>query len=111
MVASKRAHAKGRPLGLPLPVPASLHQVPAGPHCHRGPSTRAGVGGASFSPLWGRCSSPLGPGAHEIVFVPSKSRASVSSSPVEVLQLTPSGLQSDSLGIPNPFAGSLGWEA
>ena len=41
--------------------------------------------------LWGHCSFLLGPGAHKILFVPSKS---LFSSPAEVLQTNPTGLQS-----------------
>ena len=50
-----------------------------------------------FSLLWGHCSFPLGPGAHKILCVPSRSGVSVSPSPVEILQSNPAGLQSQIL--------------
>ena len=54
---------------------------------------------------------PLGPDAHTTLCVPSKRGVSVSPSPVEILQSNPASFQSDSLGIPLPIAGPLGWEA
>ena len=47
-----------------------------------------------FSLLWGHASLPVSLDTHKILFMPSKSGASVSSSLVEVLQLNPVGLPS-----------------
>ena len=48
--------------------------------------------GRSDSVSWGPCSFLLGPGAHKVLFVPSKSLCFPS--PVEVLESNPTGLQS-----------------
>ena len=48
---------------------------------------------------------PLGPDVHTTLCVPSKSGASVSPCPVEVLQSNLPSLRTDSLGIPPPIAG------
>ena len=69
--------------------------------CRRPSSTHKEVW---LSLPWGPCSSPLGPGAHRVLFVPSKGRASSSPSPVEVLSSNPVGLQRQFLwGFPVPL--------
>ena len=90
MVASKRAQAKGHPLGLLLPVPASLQQATSGLRCHRSPSTQAG------RPAPVSCGvTALFPWVlvhRRLCLCPS--RAESLFPPVEVLQLNPPGLQS-----------------
>ena len=66
---------------------------------------------AWFSLLWGHCSFPVSPDTRKILFMPSKSGASVSPSLVEVLQLNPAGLQSQIpwqflLPLPDPQVGN-----
>ena len=52
-------------------VPLTLQQAPANPHLHQKPLDTHGQVWASL--LWGHCSFLLGPGAHKVLFVPSKS--------------------------------------
>ena len=64
-----------------------------------------------FSLLWSHSSLPVSPDTHKILFMPSKSWASVSPSLVEVLQLNPVGLQSQIpwqflLPLPDPQVGN-----
>ena len=75
---SESVYAKGDFPGLLLSVPPSLWWASSNPCLHRRPSNTSSL-------LWGHCSSPLGLGAHKILFVPSKTGVSVSPSPVEVL--------------------------
>ena len=64
---------------------------------------------AWLSLLWGHRSFPLGPGAHTVVFVPSKGRCFPNSYESSIIKSRcPSKL--DSLGIPRPLAGSPGQE-
>jgi len=92
MVTSKRAHTKGHFLGLLLLVPPSLQRATADPRLRRSSSNTRWL--VWFSLLWGHCSFPLSPGAHKILFVPSKCEVSISLSPMEVLQSNPVGLHS-----------------
>ena len=70
--------------------------APANPHLHRRPSNTSRS--IWFSLLWGHCSFPLGSDVCKILFVPSKSRVSVSpvKSLVEVLQSNLAGLKRQS---------------
>ena len=52
-------------------VPLTLQQAPANPHLHQKPLDTHGQVWASL--LWGHCSFLLGPGAHKVLFVPTKS--------------------------------------
>ena len=57
--------------GLLQPEPLSLRQATADPCLHRRhANTQRQVW---LSLLWGHCSFLLGPGAHKLLFVPSKS--------------------------------------
>ena len=61
----KRSHAGTAALGAP-----TLQQATANPHlCRRLLDTHRQV----WVSLWGHCSFLLGPGAHKVLFVPSKS--------------------------------------
>ena len=62
----------------------------------------------SGSVLWAHCSFPLGPGAHKVLFVPSKSLCFAESYGSSVIKSHCP--ESDSLGVPCPFAGSSGWK-
>ena len=70
--------------------------APANPHLHRRPSNTSRS--IWFSLLWGHCSFPLDSDVCKILFVPSKSRVSVSpvKSLVEVLQSNLAGLKRQS---------------
>ena len=63
---------------------------------------------AWFSFLWGHCSFLLGPGAHKVLFVPSKCLFPHFCGSSLIKSHWPA--KSNSLGILSPFAGSLGWE-
>ena len=52
-------------------VPLTLQQAPTNPHLHQKPLDTHGQVWVSL--LWGHCSFLLGPGAHKVLFVPSKS--------------------------------------
>ena len=88
------------------PVPLTLHQASANPRlCRRCLDTHRQVWA---SLLWGHCSFLLGPGAHKVLFVPSKSlfpHFCVSS--VIKFHWPP---KSNSLGVLSRFARSTGWE-
>ena len=57
--------------GLLLPVPLTLQQATVNPHLHqRLPNTHRQVW---ISLSWGPCSFLLGPGAHRVLLVPSRS--------------------------------------
>ena len=100
MVNTKRAYAEEHLPGLLLPLPLFLQWAPANSHLHRRPSDTSRW--IWFSLLWGHCSFPLGPDVCKILFVPSKSRVSVSpvESPMEALQSNLAGLKSQ---IPRGF--------
>ena len=59
------------------------HAEPCDPRLHGRPSNTSRW--FWFRVLWGHCSFPLGLGAYNILFVPSKTGVSVAPSPVEVL--------------------------
>ena len=66
VISFKRSHAGTATLGGP-----DLQQVTADPYfCQRLLDT---YGQVWVSPLWGHCSFLLGPGAHKVLFVSSKS--------------------------------------
>ena len=95
MVVFRRAYTNRQFPELLLTVPLSSWWATAIPHlCRRCSNASRCVW---FSLLWGHCSFPLGPGAHKILCVPSRSGVSVSPSPVEILQSNPAGLQSQIL--------------
>ena len=56
---------------LPHTVPPTLPRATTDPHLHRRLLDTPRQVWVSL--LWGRCSFPLGPGAHKVLFVPSKS--------------------------------------
>ena len=66
------------------------------------------LGKVWVSALWGHCSFLLGPGAHKVLFVPSKSLFPQSCGSSVIKSHWPS--KSNSLGFLSPFAGSSGWE-
>ena len=106
LAVSKRTYASIRLPGLLLPVPLSLCQASAHPHlCSRSSDTPRRVW---LSLLWGHCSFLLGPGAHKVLFVPSKSLflQSCVSSVIKSHWL----LKSNSLGVLNPLPRSPAWE-
>ena len=70
MGTSKRTYANTCLPGLRLPVPLSPWQATADSHlCRRPSNTHRQV---CLSLLWSHCSFPLTPGAHNILFLPSK---------------------------------------
>ena len=84
----------------------TLQQATADPRlCQRLLDTHRDVW---VSLLWGHCSFLLGPGAHKVLFVPSKSLfpQSCVSSAIKSHCLP----KSNSLGVLSPFARSPGWE-
>ena len=83
MVASKRANTKGVLSGLLLPVPLCCAMPLLTDASTGDPPTQLGF--FWFSLLWGHCSFPLGFGVSKILFMSSKTRVSVYSSPVEIL--------------------------
>ena len=62
----KKSHACTAALSAP-----TLQQAPANPRLHQRLLDTHGQVWISF--LWGHCSFLLGPGAHKLLFVPSKS--------------------------------------
>ena len=67
----KKGPSKGPVFALPHSVPPILQQATADPRlCQRLLGTHGQVW---VSLLWGHCSLLLGPGAHKILFMPSKS--------------------------------------
>ena len=62
-----------------------------------------------FHLLWGHCSYPLGPGTQDFVSVLQEWNVSPALWKSAFKSCWP--LKSDSLGIPNPFARSPGWES
>ena len=114
MVNTKRAYGEEHLPGLPIPLPLFLQWAPANPHPHRRPSNTSRW--IWLSLLWGHCSFPLGPDVCKILFVPSKSRVSVSpvESPMEALQSNLAGLKirfhKDSYSLCQiPRQGNLTW--
>ena len=61
-----------------------------------------------LSLLWGYSSFLMAPGAHEVLFVPSKSLFPQSCGSSVIKSHWPP--KSNSLGVLRPFAGSPGWE-
>ena len=82
--------------------------------CSRPPPTHASTGDSWHSqaslgqPLWGHCSFLLGPGAHKVLFVPSKSLFPQSCVSSVIKSHWPP--KSNSLGVLSPSARSPGWE-
>ena len=83
MVTSTRVYAKG---AFQCPVPVVSPCQPTRPQEALNTS-----GQFCFSLLCGHCSSPLGLGAHKILFVTSMTGVSVSPSPLEDLSSNPTG--------------------
>ena len=65
------APSKGPTQALPHSVPPTLQQATADPRLHQRLLDTHGPVWVSL--LWGRCSFLLGPGAHKVLLVPSKS--------------------------------------
>ena len=65
------APSKGPMLALPHSVPPTLQQATADPRLHQRLLDTHGPVWVSL--LWGHCSFLLGPGAHKVLLVPSKS--------------------------------------
>ena len=87
-------------------VPPTLQQTPADPClCWRLLDIHRQVW---VSLLWGHCSFLLGPGAHKVLFVPSKSLLPQSCVSYVIKSHWPP--KSNSLGVLIPFARSPGWE-
>ena len=92
--------------GLLLPLSLTLWQAAIDPHlCQRLPNTHRQVW---FSLLWDQCSFLLGPGAHNVLFVPSKSLLTQSCGSSVIKSHWPSKVYS--LGVLSPSARSPGWE-
>ena len=101
----KRPCARTAALSSPGPA-AGHHLCTLYPHlCCRLLDTHRPVW-VSF--LWDHCSFLLGPGAHEVFFVPSKSLFPQSCVSSVIKSHWPP--KSNSLGVLNPFVRSLGWE-
>ena len=109
LIASGRAHANKYFWELLLPpVSLSPQLATATPHLCRRPSNTSRYVWPSL--LWGHYFFPLGPGGHETLCVPSKSRVSISPGPVEFLQSNPTAFQSQLLWelllpLPDPQSG------
>ena len=87
-------------------VPRTLQQATSDPHlCQRLLDTHRQVW---VSLLWGHCSFLLSPGAHKVLFVPSKSLFPQSCVSSVIKSHWPP--KSNSLGILSLFARSPGWE-
>ena len=87
-------------------VPPTLQQATPNPHlCQRLLDTHRQ---AWVSLFWGHCSFLLSPGAHKVLFVPSKSLFPQSCGSSVIKSHWPP--KSNSLGVLSPFARSPGWE-
>ena len=101
MASFKRSHASTAAFSVP-----TLQQATADPHlCQRLLDTHRQVW---VSLLWGPCSFLLGPGAHNVLSVPSKSLFPQSWVSSVIRSHWPP--KSNSLGVLSPFARSPGWE-
>ena len=95
---SKRAYATGCVTRYLCPEPLPLQQATADSYLHRRLKHRSG----SISV------GSLGPGAHKVLFVPSKSLFPQSCLSSVIKSHWPP--KSNSLGVLSPFARSPGWE-